>query len=236
MSNLETCPDYLDNIPEPDQGYLDAISGGFDDSLYNSEPVIIQNSPVQSIGLLPKVQSTGQHKSTRPQNLAVYKKDGFDILSLADSELTAIASACEIDWQALKPLINRNQTEYKKGIELNKKARGSVIAYVHFKTTHGGQEYPHITFKTFKNGEVKEIFNGYEFARDTGLFDTKPLTDSELKAIQAKRAERDQQQAKKAELAKQQQENTQEQTIKRFNDFQKLFDNLPLLTDTQKPI
>jgi len=220
QTNIENNHEYQDfsNISAPDAAYYEQISGGFDDSNY-FEPAAA-TAPLYA------------PKATTPQNNRYYRLDGFDILNRADSELTALAAACEIDWQALKPLINRNQTEYKKGIALNKKARGSSMAFVHFKIMRGGQEYPHITFKTFKNGGIIEVFNGYEFARDSGLFDNKDFSESEKQIYKAKQIEREQQQAKKAELAKQQQATSQSDTIKRFNDFQKLFDSLPYLKDT----
>jgi hypothetical protein len=221
QTNIENNYEYQDfsSIPATDAAYYEAINGGFDDSNY-FEPAAV-TAPLYA------------PKATTPQNNQYYRLDGFDILNRADSELTALAAACEIDWQALKPLINRGQTKYKKGIALTKKARGSCIVFVHFKITHGGLEYPHITFKTFKNGGITEVFNGYEFARDNGLFDNKAFSESEKQIYKAKQIEREQQQAKRAELAKQQQFYSQEQTLKRFNDFQKRFDNaLKNLKDT----
>lgn len=94
--------------------------------------------------------------------------NAFDILSRASSELSTLASNAGIDWQKLLPQINRNQTIYKHGIELDKSYKGKVWVYVRFKTAKSGQEYVTITFKTFKHGEVKATFNGWEWLENNG--------------------------------------------------------------------
>jgi phage/plasmid primase-like uncharacterized protein len=210
---MSAYPGYMDDIPEPDQAYYEQISGGFDDAIYCEPP--------------------HAHTPTRPQNQAVYRLDAFDILSRASHELTAIAANCGIDWQALSTQLNSSQGEYKaNSIALDKNYRGAVKAWLEIKTARNGQQYPVLTFHTVKHGGVSEQFNGYQWLKDSGLVNAKPLSESELKAIQANRAERDQQQAKKAELATQKQAAEQNQTLARFNDFQKLFDTLPAITDT----
>lgn len=222
---MSAYPGYMDDIPEPDAAYYEQISGGFDDSIY-CEQVII--SPIGE-------KSAIADKPPRPQNQAIYKIDAFDILSRASAELSALSANCGIDWQVLNGLLNSTQTEYKSNaIALDKSYRGKVKAWFEIKTAKNGQQYPVLTFHSLKHGGVSEQFNGYQWAKDNGLFDNKPLTAEQKNALERKRAERDQQQAKKAEQAKQQQANTQEQTIKRFNDFQKLFDSLPQLTDTKE--
>jgi hypothetical protein len=98
--------------------------------------------------------------------------DSFDILARANSELSALASNAGIDWQALSGLINRNQTIYKRGIALDKKAKeGSPSAKVIFNETNG-QEWPFITFKTFKHGGITEKFNGWQWLKDNGYLST----------------------------------------------------------------
>jgi hypothetical protein len=94
--------------------------------------------------------------------------DAFDILNRASGEWYTIAAGCGIDGQKLHSLINRNQTIYKRGIELDKSYRGKVMAWVQFKTAKSGQEYVTITFKTFKHGEVKATFNGWEWLENNG--------------------------------------------------------------------
>lgn len=94
--------------------------------------------------------------------------DSFDILSRSSGEWYAIAAECGIDGQKLHGLINSSKTTYKRGIELEKKYKGSVVAYVHFKTAKSGQDYPIITFSTPKHSGVKETFNGYQWLKDNG--------------------------------------------------------------------
>jgi hypothetical protein len=224
MDSLNECPAYLDDIPEPDAAYYEQISGGFDDSIHY-EPVIIDTPTA------PHATKT----ATTPQNNQVYRLDAFDILNRASAEISAIASLCGIDWQVLSGLLNRNQESYKtNAIALDKTYKGKVKAWLDIKLLNNGQQYPVLTFHCLKNGGITEVFNGYQWLKDNGLVNAKPLSDAEKNTQITKRIERDQQQAKKAEQAKQQQENTQEQTIKRFNDFQKLFDSLPLLNDLTK--
>lgn len=94
--------------------------------------------------------------------------NAYDTLNSASGEWYVIASECGIDGQKLHDLINRNQTIYKRGIELDKSYRGKVMAWVRFKTAKSGQEYVTITFKTFKHGEVKAYFNGWEWLENNG--------------------------------------------------------------------
>ncbi len=226
---MSAYPDYL-NVPDDyySQDYFDNISGGYDDSLYYSEPVVIDYTP-------PAKPYTTHTPPTRPQNQAIYKLDAFDILSRANAEISGIAANVGIDWQALSNQLNSTQTEYKSNsIALDKTYKGKVKAWLEIKTAKNEQQYPVLTFHSLKHGGVSEQWNGYQWLKDSGLVNAKPLSENELKALEAKRLERDAAQAKKAEQAKQQQENTQQQTIKRFNDFQKQFDSLPLLTDTKE--
>ena len=225
---LEVPPAWLDDIPEPDAAYYEQISGGFDDSIY-SEPVIIEpETKTEIISVLPRA-----HTPTRPQNQAVYRLDVFDILSRARVEISAIAADAFIDWQKLEPQINKAQRQYKKNIALTKEANNKTMAFVDFKTTRGGQEYPFITFFTQKHGGESFVFDGYQWLKDSGLVNAKPLSESELKALAAKRAERDHQQAKRAELAAKKQafENIQKTT--RFNQFTAIFNALPKLSPAE---
>lgn len=220
MNTLNECPNFSD-IPEYSQADYDAMTGGFDDSI-DYQPVIIDT---------PRPHA---HTPTRSQNQAVYRLDAFDILNRANAEISNIAANCGINWQVLSGLINRNQESYKSNaIALDKTYKGKVKAWLDIKLLNNGQQYPVLTFHCLKNGGITETFNGYQWLKDNGLVNAKPLNDSEKIALEKNRAKRDQQQAKKAELAKQKQENTQQQTIKRFNDFQKLFDSLPILTDAK---
>lgn len=91
-----------------------------------------------------------------------------DILSQASGEISYQAEAVGIDYEKLRPQITKHRTEYKRGIELDKKYRGKVYAYVNFKTTPSGIEYPAITLGTHKHGGVKEFFNGYQWLIDNG--------------------------------------------------------------------
>ncbi len=146
-NNTET-PDFSD-IPEPDAAYYESISGGFDDSIYSSEP-----------------EPTRPTYPTKPR--FIFALDGYDQLSRASAELSALAAEYGIDWQKLLPQIHRNQIIYKRGIELDKSYRGKVMVWVRFKTAKSGQEYVTITFKTFKHGEVKATFNGWEWLENNG--------------------------------------------------------------------
>lgn len=92
--------------------------------------------------------------------------DAFDILNRASAEWYALAAECGIDGQALHGLINSSQTTYKRGIESEKKYKGGVAAYVHFKTAKNGQKYVDITFSLA--GRNKETFYGYQWLIDNG--------------------------------------------------------------------
>jgi len=144
-TNNSEYPTYLDDVPKLDPAYYEQ-SGGFDDSIYSSEP-----------------EPTHPTYPTKPRFISAL--DGYDQLSRASGEL---AAEYGIDWQKLLPQIHRNQIIYKRGIELNKSYRGKVMAWVRFKTAKSGQEYVTITFKTFKHGEVKAYFNGWEWLENNG--------------------------------------------------------------------
>jgi hypothetical protein len=134
--------------PDYEQGYLDSLKSHF---------------------TAPNGKSYQQFKPASTPKL-----DGYDQLSRASGELSALAENCGISWQALLPQINRNQTIYKHGIALDKKAQeGSPSAYVRFRTDKNGQESVTITFKTFKQGGIKEKFNSWQWSKDNGLFDRK---------------------------------------------------------------
>ena len=94
--------------------------------------------------------------------------DSFDILNRSSGEWYAIAAECGIDGQKLHGLINSTQTTYKRGIELEKKYKGSVWAAVNLETARNGQQYPVMTFSTPKHGGVKKTFNGYQWLIDNG--------------------------------------------------------------------
>jgi len=92
--------------------------------------------------------------------------DSFDILNRASGEWYAIASECGIDGQKLHGLITSSQTIYKRGIESEKKYKGSVWAAVNFKTARNGQQYVDITFSLA--GRNKATFKGYQWLIDNG--------------------------------------------------------------------
>lgn len=221
---MNDCPDFLD-IPEYSQADYDNMIGGFDDSNY-CEPVIIDTPPAK-----PYATHT---PPTRPQNQAVYRLDAFDILSRANPEISSIAAVCGINWQVLSTQLNSSQGEYKaNSIALDKSYRGKVKAWLDIKTAKNGQQYPVLTFHCLKNGGITEVFNGYQWLKDSGLINAKPLNDAEKIALETKRTERDQQQAKRAELIAKKQafENIQKTT--RFNQFTAIFNALPKLSPAE---
>jgi len=90
----------------------------------------------------------------------------LSILSYANGELSDLAAVTGIDWQKLHEQVTQGRTKYTRGIEINKAYRGKVCAFVSFKTSRSGIEYPVITFRTFKHGEINETFNGYQWLVD----------------------------------------------------------------------
>jgi len=97
----------------------------------------------------------------------------LSILSYASSELSDLAAVTGIDWQKLHEQVTQGRTKYTRGIEINKAYRGKVCAFVSFKTSRGGIEYPVITFRTFRHGEINETFNGYQWLIDNDYISAK---------------------------------------------------------------
>lgn len=164
--------------------------------------------------------------------ISVIKLDAFDILDRASGELSHLAASVGIDFAALLPLLSKDTETYQTGIALDKTHKGKVKAWFEVKTAKSGQEFPLLTFNTLAGGGYSETFNGWQWLRENNLVGGDPLTDSEKATIQAQRVEREQRHALNAQNHAQAQALTQEQSIKRFNDFVTLFDTLPLLTDT----
>ncbi len=148
--------------------------------------------------------------------------DPIDILQRASGELSAIAEMCDIDYSALLSQISRHQTTYKRGIEINKKARGKVAAYVKFKTSDKGHESVSITFSTFKHGGITETWNSYEWLKDNGYLDKSNRLHTPVLAIR-----------KPVVVERPIKSHTSDynKSLSRFNDFKTAFDNLPALTD-----
>lgn len=158
--------------------------------------------------------------------------DAFDILDRAFDEISSLAESVGVSFSKLLPLLCKSKTEYKEDIELDKSYKGKVKAWFHIETAKSGQEFPILTFNTFKGGGYAESFNGWQWLREHNLVGTNPLTESEKTEIQAKRAEGEKQQALNAERHAAKQALTEEQQIERFNKFVMTFNALPLLTDT----
>lgn len=91
-----------------------------------------------------------------------------DILSQASSEISHLAAEVGIDWPKLRAQITKTKTKYTRGIELTKNYRGKVYAFVNFKTSSSGIDYPTINLGTQKHGGAKEQFNGYQWLIDNG--------------------------------------------------------------------
>jgi phage/plasmid primase-like uncharacterized protein len=223
---MNACPDFLDT-PEYSQADYDSMISGFDDSLYYSEPVIIDTPPAKPHAHTPT-------KTTTPQNQAVYRLDAFDICTRASAEISLISDNFGIDGQALINVLNRSESEYKNdtktGINSDKSYKGKSKVWLDIKTARSGQEYPVLTFHSFKEGGITEVFNGYKFLLDSGLVNAKPLSDAEKNTLETKRAERGQQQAKRAELATQKQAYENSRKTTRFNQFTTVFNSLPKLS------
>ena len=91
-----------------------------------------------------------------------------DILSRANSELSAIAGNCGIDWAKASPMLGHRATKLTRGIEAEQKYRGKLSLWYEVKTARSGQEYPVIRFHTNKHGGVTETFDGWQWLVDNG--------------------------------------------------------------------
>ena len=75
----------------------------------------------------------------------------YDILNQANNELTILAANCGIDWDKAYSLINRIPGTIKRGIELEKKYRGTVEVLFDTHRARSGQEYlVHISIAKYK--------------------------------------------------------------------------------------
>lgn len=143
------------------------------------------------------------------------KLTALDILNQASGHISAVAANCGIDFDKLYPLITKGQTDYHKGIAIDRKYNGKVKAWVNFKTTLSGQEYPVIRFNTLKHGGYSESFDGFKWLLDQQGFGINlPSQKPAPRPAVIKEANSDRQ-----------------YKINRFNKFQSVYNALPTLTD-----
>jgi len=83
------------------------------------------------------------------------------ILELDDSTIANKASMCGINWANIRNLIipQINMT-FQTDIELSKKDKGRVKAWIQCKQDDNGNSYPLITFNNFNDGGISETYTG----------------------------------------------------------------------------
>jgi len=157
-------------------------------------------------------------------------KSFYDIIADGHSELNGIAAECGIDWSKAAPFIFNGETTLERGIELEPKFKGKVKLWVDRQHTKQGHEFPVIRFNTLKFGGVSTTFSGYDYLiKDLG-YTPKPqkISAAQKKLAQQKQQERQQKQAeqqiKQAQL--------KQKKIDRFNQFDRLFQSLPAVTQS----
>jgi putative DNA primase/helicase len=144
------------------------------------------------------------------------KLSSHDIVNRFDSELSAIAADCGIDWHKAKDHLRLDGVPVKRGIELNKDYRGKVFMVAYEWVAPDGNAYPTITFKTFRHGGHQETWNGFKAWRD--------LSEN-VYIPQAYRP-------KKANPVLSDNERETRYKINRFSDFKKTFNQLPKVAVT----